>query len=176
MRSHAGTFDARGSLHVDFVCRNVPLLVVSLIACGPSSAPFPADYEESWQEARTPCTLSHDHELRYIRVFASPDALEPYTRAMTAYPVGATLLKVEYADSDCSEPLSLVSMEKLESMRAPPNTLGWSWRRFDPDLREIHDADTIPATCIDCHRWHCAEPPFGWDYTCPPGAEEPDAR
>jgi hypothetical protein len=163
------------------MCRTVPLfttLVVALASCGPPPAapPFPTDYEASWQEARTPCTLSHDHELRYIRVFTNAAAFEPYTQAMSAYPVGSILMKVEYDDPECSEPISFVSMEKLDPGMAAPEELGWSWRRFDSDLREVHDADAIPSTCIDCHRWHCAEPPYGWDYTCPPGAEEPSVR
>ncbi len=159
------------------MCRVAPLAVLSiaLVSCGPppSDAPFPEDYEASWREARDACTISHDHELRYIRVFTNEAAFEPYTLHEQPYPVGATLLKAEYDDPDCTELLSYVLMEKLAPGAAPPDEFGWSWRRFDPDRREVHDARTIPFTCIDCHEWHCAEAPYGWDYTCPPGAPEP---
>lgn len=155
----------------------VALALVAL-GCGPPAgdAPFPADYESSWREARDACTISHDHELRYIRVFTDDLAFGPYTRQDGPYPAGARLLKAEYDDPDCTELLSFVLMEKQEPGSTPSDEHDWSWRRFDPDRREVHDPRQIPFTCIDCHEWHCAEAPYGWDYTCPPGSPEPPPR
>ena len=171
MRAWHGRCDVGASM-----CRIVLVLFV-LVACDPDpppgDAPFPADYEASWTEARETCTLSHDHELRYIRVFANDGALGPYSRRDAPYAPGAALLKAEYADPDCTELLSYVYMEKLEPGIGPVEEHDWSWRRFDPDRREVFDPRFIPATCIDCHAWHCEDPPYGWDYTCPPGSPEP---
>src|SRR5688500_15300847 len=105
------------------MCRIAPLIGFAfLLSCrpGPTEGPFPADYELAWREARVPCTLSHDHELRYIRVFANDLAFEPYTKHEEPYPVGARLLKAEYNDAECSELLSFVLMEKLAPGMAPP--------------------------------------------------------
>lgn len=163
------------------MCRSVLLLLLALAvgSCGPEDpapGPFPADYERTWSEARERCTLSHDHELRYIRVFANDAALGPYSRQDAPYPPGAALLKAEYDDPDCSELLSFVLMEKLAPGTTPPDEHDWTWRRFDAQRREIVDRRAIPSTCIDCHAWHCEEPPYGWDYTCPPGSIEPTPR
>jgi hypothetical protein len=151
-------------------------LVVAIAGCPETpddEAPFPRDYERVWDEARAPCVLSHDHELRHVRVFANDLAFGPYTLANAAYPVGAILLKAEYNDDACTELLSYVVMEKLPAGSTPSDEHDWTWRRFDPERREIVDARMIPATCITCHEVHCEAPPYGWDYTCTPGAPEP---
>lgn len=164
------------------MCRTVLALSLVVVALGcdpepdPGDAPFPADYERAWTEAREACTLSHDHELRYIRVFANDSALGPYSRQDAPYAPGAALLKAEYADPDCAELLSYVYMEKLEPGIGPPEEHDWSWRRFDAERREVIDRRFIPQTCIDCHAWHCEDAPYGWDYTCPPGSIEPTPR
>lgn len=158
------------------MCRVAPLalLIVLLTACGgPGEGPFPADYESRWEEARTPCTLSHDHELRYIRVFANDLAYAPYTSATGTYAPGAMLLKAEYDDATCTELLSYVLMEKLEPGASPPGEHDWTWRRFESDRSEVNDPRFIPSTCIDCHDFHCREAPYGLDFTCPEGAPEP---
>lgn len=156
---------------------SLALAVFALARCSPSDRrPFPDDYRTRWREARRPCTLSHDHELRYIRVFANELAYGPYTSASAPYSTGAILLKEEYEDRACSELVSIVTMEKLAPGEAPPEELGWRWRRFGPNLQEIVDPMSIPSTCTTCHAFHCREPPYGWDYTCPPGSIEPPAR
>ncbi|WP_169791672.1 cytochrome P460 family protein [Sandaracinus amylolyticus] len=168
------------------MCRSVArgstaLVVIAMISLScrepdPDDGPFPTDYERAWTEARDGCTLSHDHELRYIRVFANDGALGPYTQQDAPYPVGAALLKAEYDDPECTELLSFVLMEKLEAGTTPTEEHDWTWRRFDAQRREVFDRRAIPTTCIDCHAWHCEEPPYGWDYTCPPGSIEPTPR
>ena len=151
------------------------LLAILGAGCA-SDPPFPRDYETRWRETRLPCQISHDHELRYVRVFADDAAHAPYTTGVGAFPVGATLLKAEYDDPSCSELLSFVLMVKLEPGVGPAEEHDWTWQRFDPDLTEVHDPRFIPTTCIDCHDYHCAAPPLGNDYTCTPGAPEPMAR
>lgn len=146
------------------------LALLIAIGCGPG-VEIPADFE-GYTEARTPCVLSHDHSLRYVRVFADDDALGPYTRADAPYPTGARLLKAEYDDDACSELLGYVLMTKLEPGTASFDR-DWDWARFDAEGQRISDPRFIPSTCVDCHTWHCAAPPYGWDFTCTEGAPEP---
>ncbi len=157
------------------VCSLLALLGLSALGCDPPR-PFPADYETRWRETRVPCQISHDHALRYVRVFADDAAFAPYTTGVGDYPTGATLLKAEYDDPECSELLAYVVMVKLEPGSGVPGEHDWTWRQFEPDLTEVHDLRLIPTTCIDCHDYHCAAPPLGNDYTCTPGAPEPMPR
>lgn len=140
-------------------------------SCAPE--PFPTDYATRWRETRLPCQISHDHELRYVRVFADDGAYAPYTTGVGSFPPGATLLKAEYNDPACTELLSYVLMVKLEPGSTPTEEHDWTWQRFDRDRSEVHDPRFIPQTCLDCHDYHCAAPPYGNDYTCTPGAAEP---
>lgn len=155
--------------------------VALLVGCpGPEDdGPFPVDFETEWTEARTSCTLSHDHELTYVRVFADPLALAPYTERVEPYPTGARILKVEYLDEDCTEIIDYVMMERLENGAAPAD-LDWRWLRFDVDRNLVTDRRTEPERCIDCHTCHCGEPPYGWELTCSLDGMEPpggcDAR
>jgi hypothetical protein len=129
---------------------------------GPSPS-FPADFERSYVEMRD-CRHSHEHELRYIRVFASPSALAPYA-ALSAdepYPVGATLVKLEYDDELCAALIEYTSLEKLEP-GANPVGGDWLWQRVSPE-REVTSSGA-PWTCVNCHTYHCA-PPYGYDLTC----------
>jgi hypothetical protein len=157
--------------------RFAPLSMIALLStCGPPEPPFPVDYETQWREARPPCELSHDHELRWVRVFANELAFDPYTRHDRPYQPGAILLKAEYDDRACAEVVSYVVMERLPNGTTPPGEHDWTWRRFGPDRREIEDDPTIPFVCVDCHDWHCRELPYGWDYTCVPDGIEPPPR
>lgn len=154
----------------------IALAALAAAGCpGPvDEAPFPADYETAWTEARTPCTLSHDHELTYIRVFADDAALGPYTFRTEPYPVGARLLKVEYMDEACTEILDYVVMERLAAGTAPAD-LDWRWLRYDRGRARVTDRRTEPERCINCHTCHCGMLPYGWELTCsieglePPG-------
>jgi hypothetical protein len=160
-----------------------PLARRALLACaalalapgcpGPvDDSPFPLDFETEWTEARTPCTLSHDHELTYIRVFADDAALGPYTLNVEPYPVGARLLKVEYTDEACTDVLDYVMMERLAEGSAPAD-LDWRWLRFDRERRLVTERRFEPETCINCHTCHCGALPYGWQFTCSIAGIEP---
>jgi hypothetical protein len=129
---------------------------------GPQPA-FPEDFGEHYLEMRD-CRLSHEHELRYIRVMASETAQAPYARLSsdTPYPVGATLLKLEYDDELCSVLLEYTVLTKLA---AGENPVGgdWLWQRVSPE-RDVAEQGA-PWTCVNCHTYHCA-PPYGYDLTC----------
>ncbi|HTL37137.1 MAG TPA: hypothetical protein VL326_28575 [Kofleriaceae bacterium] len=124
---------------------------------------FPASYATTYQEVRN-CRFSIDHNLRRIRVLASPDALAPYTDRMTAFPVGAVLLKVEHAEDDTScsgPPIGFTAMLRLEA-GADPALLDWKWQELDGDQ---HALQPMPARCASCHKT-CGVPPEGYSGTC----------
>lgn len=135
--------------------------------CGGSEEPgepvFPEDPEAEWRELRD-CRHSHEHELRFIRVFASPEAEAPYLALSPEepYPVGARLVKVEYDDPGCTELLGYSALEKLPAGVAPAGN-DWLWQRVSPE-REVLEEGAMPR-CINCHEDHC-NPPYGYDLTC----------
>jgi hypothetical protein len=132
-------------------------------AAPPLEAVFPEDFEAHFMEMRA-CRLSHEHELRFIRVFASASAEAPYAALSpdTPYPVGAILVKPEYDEPDCTVPLSYTAIEKLEP-GANPGGGDWRWQRVDLDFEVVEDG--APERCLTCHTQHCA-PPYGYDLTC----------
>lgn len=133
---------------------------------------FPADLS-AWAEARS-CAHSHEHELRYIRVLVDAAAKVPYEKlnADHPYPVGATLVKLEYDDSDCTQLLGYTAMQKRAS-GAYATGNDWRWQRVNNQRRVTEDGAL--STCIGCHSHHCTEPACGYvgcgfDLTC--GEEE----
>ena len=148
--------------------KSVLLIALALSACAddPEPAPleplFPPDFETAWQEARS-CRFSHDHDLRTVRVFADLAAYGPYLDWTGPFPVGATLVKIEYDDATCGTVLGFTAMQKLPAGSAP-EARDWAWQRLDASKRVI-SSDDVPARCVDCHEYHCREP-YGWDWTC----------
>lgn len=131
---------------------------------GPPLVPvFPEDFEARYTEMRD-CRLSHEHELRFIRVLVSPSAEAPYAALSPdmPYPVGAILVKPEYDEPDCTVPLSYTAIAKLEP-GANPDGGDWRWQRVDLDHQVVEDG--APERCVTCHTQHCA-PPYGYDLTC----------
>lgn len=128
----------------------------------PASGPrFPADFQASYRELRD-CRNSHEHELRHIRVFASPSAQAPYTELSprVPYPPGATLVKLEYELPGCraEDFIEYTVLHKLAGGEGR-----WLWQRVAPDRRVLEEG--APRRCVACHTFHCA-PPLGYDLTC----------
>lgn len=129
---------------------------------------FPPDIS-GWAEGR-PCGFTHEHELRYVRVLVDAASEDPY-RELTAdhpYPVGATLVKLEYDDEDCTELIGYTAMQKQE---AGYSEVGhdWRWQRVTAEREVVEDGEL--ETCITCHEHHCTEPQCGYpdcgfDLTC----------
>jgi hypothetical protein len=142
------------------------LLLSGLFACGNQSAEslaepvFPEDVAD-WQEGRA-CAFTHEHELRYIRVVVDEKAAAPYRELHADFPyeVGATLVKLEYDDENCSRLLGYTAMQKQEAGYSPEGN-DWRWQRVDID-RQVTEDGTLP-TCINCHYNHCTEPICGYD-------------
>ena len=113
------------------------------------------------------CRGSHEHELRFIRVFVEPSALDVYQSYEGAFPVGSRIVKPEYDDEGCTVLLGYTAMEKLPS-GASPEGHDWRWQKLDANAAVVEDG--APLRCVSCHNIHC-EPPYGYDLTC---AEEID--
>jgi hypothetical protein len=120
---------------------------------------FPRDYASTYQEVRD-CRRSPDHDLNYIRVLASPDAAEPYQGRVLPFPVGAVVLKEEYADDTCQD-LDRFTVMRKEVAGYAPESGDWSWQRVSRD-HEVEPTDV--DRCIGCHLL-CA-PIDGYDFTC----------
>jgi hypothetical protein len=127
------------------------------------AAIFPLDFEAHYAEMRS-CRHSHEHELRFIRVFASESAATPYATlsAEAPYPPGAILVKAEYDDGLCEEVLGFTAMQKLVEGENPDGG-DWRWQKLDADLELLEDG--APLRCVSCHAQHCA-PPHGFDLSC----------
>ncbi len=140
--------------------------VVVTLGCGggDGAAPaLPSNYADSYQEVRN-CRYSIDHGLVNIRVLAAPEALAAYTNRTDAFPVGAIIVKEEYAEMDgaCGGTLlQLTVMQKLEPETSPA-MLDWHWEKISPARKVLQSDD---QKCISCHT-DCGRPPDGYDGTC----------
>lgn len=119
---------------------------------------FPEDYAATYQEVRN-CRKSGDHDLNYIRVLASPDALGPYQNRDAPFPVGAVVLKEEFADDLCQDMVGFTVMRKEQAGFAPDSS-DWSWQRVSADFQVT---PTDENRCITCHKTCEAT---GYDLTC----------
>ena len=145
------------------------VLALALAACGDDGGGgeppvFPETYATDYTEVRN-CRNSIDHDLRRIRVVASPDALTPYQTRAAPFPVGAVLLKVEYADDDtaCSmPPIGFTAMQRLPDA-TDPGMLDWKWQETDGDRKILTDRPI--KRCSQCHM-DCGKPPDGYLGTC----------
>jgi hypothetical protein len=148
------------SIHTIIVFALSCASVLALGCDGGGEAPvFPQDYASTYQEVRD-CRRSPDHDLNYIRVLASPEAVTPYQGRTLPFPVGAVVLKEEYADSTCDDLDRFTVMRKEEAGYAPDSG-DWSWQRVSRDFK----VETIEELrCIGCHTL-CA-PLDGYDFTC----------
>ncbi len=129
---------------------------------------FPSDLS-GWKEGRA-CGFTHEHELRYIRVLVDAAAETPYKElsADHPYPVGATLVKLEYDDEACTKLLGYTAMRKEPAGYSAAGH-DWRWQRVGVDRQVTEDGEL--KSCIHCHEHHCTEPQCGYagcgyDLTC----------
>ncbi len=138
--------------------------VVGACATEPSAEVplFPANAPTSWQEVRD-CRHSHEHELNHVRVLADLAAAGPYVGWNAPFPVGATLLKLEYDDDACGNLIRYTVMQK-RAAGSDPERGDWRWQTVTPK-REVVPSPT--TSCVGCHRVHCKdEDGTGFDLTC----------
>lgn len=128
---------------------------------------FPTDAPTAWRQVRD-CRHSHEHDLNYVRVVANDLAYDRYLKWDAPFPVGATLLKLEYDDAACSHLVRYTAMQKREK-GADPDRGDWHWQATSPQ-RTVDDNASI-SFCVGCHTAHCRDDNgTGFDLTC---AEEP---
>lgn len=135
---------------------------LALGACDKAPEPlFPADFQSTYQQVRD-CRRSGDHDLNYIRVLTAPEATAAYQYREVPFPVGAVVLKAEYADPGCTDLTGYTVMRKEPAGTAP--TAGdWSWQRVSAK-REVREEENL-TRCVSCHR-PCQSSGGGYDWTC----------
>lgn len=152
----------------------VSAAVLTLLGCGSPDGPadagtdagpplFPADYAETYTELRN-CRSSGDHNLNRIRILVSPDGVNAYTSREVDFPPGAIVIKEEhdFADEDCTGPVTLWTVMKRLPTGESPQTLDWEWQSVDADSTVL---DVNTQGCVNCHTG-CGSPPDGHDGTC----------
>lgn len=147
-------------------------------ACGESGPPALftlSEVERDFVEV-VECRISHEHDLRHVRVLADPDAAEIFERCVLTglggrcdvdrFATGALFVKYEYELPGCDpqELSSYTASVRLEDGDYPEG-LDWHWQRLTPAMEVVEDG--APDRCIQCHVNHCAEP-FGLDLRCLP--------
>jgi hypothetical protein len=153
--------------------------VVVSAACSPAAEPppsieavWPSDYAASYTEVR-PCRRSIDHDLGYVTIHADAAAAEPYVKRDKPFPVGATVLKVEYEDEACTT-LRGFTVMKREAPGYDPDYGDWHWQKADAARLVTVDgrSSSPPANppthvdrCVKCHD-ACGKAPDGFDGTC----------
>ncbi len=148
-------------------------------ACSPAPTPpasieplWPADYAASYTQVR-PCRRSIDHDLGYVTIHANPSSNEAYAKRDAPFPVGSTILKVEYDDEECTTLRGFTVMLR-EPAGYDPGFGDWHWQKADAARTVFLDGKRSmppanPPTAIDrCARCHddCGKAPDGFDGTC----------
>ncbi|MEN9578105.1 MAG: hypothetical protein RJA70_1114 [Pseudomonadota bacterium] len=116
-------------------------------------AVFPINWEQSLVELRD-CRRSIDHELEFVRLFASKDAAAPYEECVTRgecdepFASGSIFLKPQYRDAECRE-LVRYSAVKREQPAKAPGPAGWRWQEVLASGKVV--ADGAPSECVGCH-------------------------
>ncbi len=161
-------------LGVDLAGRLAGRLAVGVALCaglGCTSEPttpapeaiFPAEAPTSWRQVRS-CRHSHEHELNYIRVVANDLAHDRYLHWDAPFPVGATLLKLEYSDAACQQLVRYTAMRKL-AKGADVARGDWQWQATSPTF--VVDTEAAIKVCVACHQSHCRDDDgTGFDLTC----------
>ena len=139
--------------------RGLTLLFLALCACEPEPD-FPADYAKSYLEVRG-CRPSSEHDSHFIRILASPNAVETYRSRDGGFPAGTIVLKEErdFGDTTCTGPILQWTVMKLQ---ADGGVDGWHWQKVSP---ERHVLSTNEVKCTACHA-RCGQSPEGYAGTC----------
>ena len=154
----------------------ITLLALSY-GCGPDDQPavtslVPADYAARFPEVRG-CRMTFEHISSYgsgtpsisnIRVVLDPAAMANYRVVGRTLPVGAVVIKEEYADPTCSTIIGWTVMRK-EPAGYDPTHGDWHWQRVRASDRSVLEDGRV-ARCITCHEtadctardWQCTQP------------------
>ena len=91
-------------------------------------------------------------------------AMGPYQNRTIPFPVGATLVKEEYAPSDtsCSGAIQRWTLMQKLPPGSSPQTLDWRWQQIGLDHKVVTQDE---VRCINCHA-DCGKAPDGYAGTC----------
>lgn len=126
----------------------------------PVDALLPADYAATFTLVRE-CRQSIDHSPHF-RVLADALAVGPYLTRGAPFPVGAVLVKEDYADAGCTA-LKGFAVMKREPPGYDPEAGDWHWQRIKPGGRIVDDGRV--TGCRSCHA-RCNPGDGGFDSTC----------
>ncbi len=87
--------------------------------------------------------------VSHIRVLTSPEAAAPYRANAARLPVGALVLKEEYANASCSRLRAWTVMRKEPAGYDAAHN-DWRWQRVRAADRAVM-VDGRVASCISCH-------------------------
>jgi hypothetical protein len=140
------------------------------LACGGTTVQPPPDlgdafFGASWKDDTTEvrnCRNSIDHDLKFIRVLASGDAVQPYLDRAAPFPEGSVVLKAEYEDEGCTQLVGFTAMRKGKA-GSRPTSGDWSFQRTDAARKVI---SLNQGRCISCHRDCQGTEGGGYDWTC----------
>ena len=151
-------------------------LCLALLSCGPEETPppptslVPDGYGARFVEVRG-CRMTSEHVattpdlvVSHIRVLTSPEAAAPYRMNAARLPVGALVIKEEYADASCSRLRAWTVMRKEPAGYDAAHN-DWRWQRVRAADRAVL-VDGRVASCISCHDtpactardWQCTVP------------------
>jgi hypothetical protein len=120
------------------------------------SALFPEDFAQSYVKVHD-CRRSIEHDLSQVEVYADPTSADRYLEGSYPFAAGSVVVKVEYADDDCTELLGYTAMQRAREGE-PSAMEGWFWQHLDKNRKSLH-AD--PNKCVACHS-SCSDR----DFTC----------
>ncbi len=126
--------------------------LICLSACGDSfsydgNSYFPEDWASTYVK-KTDCKESATHSGDYVIVHTSPDASDAYSDRAGAMPVGAVILKEQFADSGCSDFTAITAMKKLEDGASATHG-DYDWQRVEADGSIALEG--AQSTCSGCH-------------------------
>jgi hypothetical protein len=122
---------------------------------------FADDFAATYREVRS-CRRSGDHDLNHVRIVVNATGHDTFVDRGGPFPVGTSVVKVEYADPDCMDLIGFTAMRR-DAPGSHPESGDWTWQRLDAD-RKVVQSGNIPE-CVSCHA-SCGVPPDGHDWTC----------
>lgn len=144
-------------------CWHFVRVAIVLVAAGcgedtPARPLFASNYGITYAKVRD-CRSSTEHGLVNVTVWATPrPSADAYRNGTYPFDVGTILLKEEWADGACTEPVAWTVMRK-EAPGYDPGNGDWRWQRVVGQDRKVVEDGRVPA-CVSCHKNTCPERDF----------------
>lgn len=119
-----------------------------------SAAPTPAEQPSvagwrSWPQTNDARFVSRGHKGKWVDVYVNPVGESEYRAANGPYAVGATIVKVHYANETSQEIIKLAVMRKMDAGYDPDHG-DWYYGVYGADGTEPKMSGKI-GKCISCH-------------------------